>query len=142
MPMPKNAMVSRTHARQLCHKLLLQTNGTSGAEVVLDIPCSEVESWGPSVQAITAHTLLEQKSTNFQWRIVVYTSYDGVNWAVGGDLFANSTSTTASGVVQADFTDKTKLGLHIRFAAVCLPTAGTARESGVVSVTLVFDVRT
>lgn len=128
--------------RELCKKLFLQTNGASGAEVILDIALSEVDGWGPYVQAITPHTLLEQRSPNFQWRLIMYTSYDGITWAVAGDLFANSTATTASGVVQADFTDKTKLGLHIRFAAVCLPTTGTARESGVVSVTLVFDFRT
>lgn len=128
--------------RELTHKLFLQTNGTSGAEVLLDIPLAEVDSWGPYVKTLTAHTLLEQKSANFQWRIVMYTSYDGLTWAVAGDIFADSTATTASGVVHADFTDKTKLGCHIRFAASCSPVTGTARETGVVSVTLVFEFRT
>ena len=94
------------------------------------------------MQGITAHTLLEQRSANFQWRIVMYTSFDGINWATAGDIFANSTSTATSGVVQTEFTDKTKMGQHIRFAAVCSPTTGTARETGVVSVTLMFDFRT
>lgn len=126
----------------LTHKLLAQTDGTTTGDVILDIVCAQVEGWGPHVQAITAYTLLEQKSANFQWRVVMYTSLDGINWAVGGNLFANSTATTASGVVQADFTDKTKMGLHIRLSIVCSPATGTARESGVVTVALAFDFRT
>lgn len=143
MPMPSSPPIANSVVVVgLTHKLLVQSDGTTGGDVVLDVSLPLVERWGPHIDAITAHTLLEQKSANFQWRVVIYTSLDGVNWAVGGNLFANSTATTAAGVVQADFTDKTKLGLHIRFSIVCSPTTGTARESGVVTVALAFDFRT
>ena len=143
MPMPASSLHnSRIVVVPLTHKLLVQTDGTTAGDVILDISCPQVESWGPHIQAITPHTLLEQKSANFQWRVVMYTSLDGINWAVAGNLFTASTATTAAGVVQADFTDKTKIGLHIRFSIVCSPVTGTARESGVVTVALAFDFRT
>ena len=105
----------------------------------MDISLPQVEGWGPHLAAITAHTMLEQKTANFKWKVLLFWSLDGFVWSPATDLFANS---SANGqVIQSDFADKTKLGLHIRFALACSPVTGAAKESGIVTVALAFEFR-
>ncbi len=135
-----SSALGRVRVVPVAHKVLLQTSGVDGSEVVLDLDLPQVEEWGPHLLAITAHTLLEQKTANFQWRVVLYWSIDGITWSTATGLFANSAA--AGQVIHPDFNDKTKLGLRIRLGLACSPATGQAREQGVVTVALAFDFRT
>lgn len=120
-------------------KQFFQTNGVDAASIITEIPLTKVAGWGPHLFGITAHSYLDQFSTNFRWKIVFYWSFDGINWSSAIDLFA--WNSTGSGVIHAAYIDATKLGLHMRYAVVCSPATGTNREWGTVSVALAFDFK-
>jgi hypothetical protein len=69
----------------------------------------------------------------------MFWSLDGYAWSSPVDIFGNSS--TGGPVINTDFTDKTRLGLHIRFALACSPVTGVAKETGVVTAALVFEFR-
>jgi hypothetical protein len=95
--------------------------------------------WGPYLLSITAHTETEVKSANFQWKLVCYWGLDGQTWSTATDVFAYQSA--AEKKIQADFTDKTRMGVKMRYALVCSPTTGTAREQALVTLVLAFQFR-
>ena len=121
-------------------KFLLQTTGTDNSEVIVELSLPGVADWGPYIESITAHTETEQKTTNFQWKAYTYWGLDGNSWSAATSLFAFQT--VAEKKIQADFNDKTRMGLKMRYALVCSPVTGTAREQALVTLALVFQFPT
>lgn len=119
---------------------MLQSNGVDNSPVIIDVPLPMIEDWGPHLASITAHTGTEAKTNNFQWKVYLYWSLDGVVWSGPNDLFAWETA--AGQKVQTPFADGQKLGLHIRIALVCCPSSGTAREQGLVTLVLACEFKT
>ncbi len=135
MPAPSN----KIKVVGLVQKLMLQTNGVDGSTITTELDTPNLTGLGPYVAGITAHSLLEQYSTNFKWKVVFFWSFNGITWSSPVDLFAFST--TGGQVIHTAYTDATKLGLHMRYGLACAPSSGTNREWGTVSVALAFEFR-
>jgi len=123
----------------LVQKLMIQTNGVDGSTIVTELETPSLTHLGPHTASITAHTQLEQFSTNLKWKVVFFWSFDGITWSAPVDLFAFST--TGGAVIHPAYTDATKLGLHMRYGIACAPNSGTNREWGTVSVVLAYENR-
>ncbi len=121
-------------------RLMMQTNGIDATEIVLDLPPGDMAGYGPYLTSITAHVQADARTANFQWKVVSYWSIDGVNWSTASDVFAYVSTGTPS--IQAPFTDVAKLGIKMRYALVCKPSSGTAREQAFVTCVLAFEFKT
>ncbi len=121
-------------------RLLLMTSGIDASEMVFDLPTGDMAAYGPYLSSITGHFQTDARTANFQWKLVSYWSIDGVSWSAAADVFAWVTSSTPT--IAPPFTDAAKLGIKMRYALVCKPISGTAREQGQVSCALAFEFKT
>jgi len=116
-------------------KYNLPSDGTTSWSYV-DLDLSQIEAWGPHLKQIAAHTDTRNRSSNHQWKVVLYTSFDGRQWEGPADLFS---AVSADGyVTQTAFTDTTKLGLKLKLALAVANTSGTNTERANISVAFAF----
>ena len=114
------------------YKMQLQTDGTTTATYIdLDLP--SVTDLGPYLESVTAHTMTENKTANFTWRMVFYWSMDGRQWnpATPIDLFSGIAANGS--VIQTAYTTTTNFGVKLRFAIAVVNASGAAIERAVCS---------
>jgi len=123
----------------LLKEKLLTTNGT-GSYVLMRIGPQQLWGIGPLLDGITLYGILRDKSANFEYKVVGEWSNDGETWtAFGGDILG---PTSANGqVVSAEFTVALDFGLYVRLMVGVKPTTGTAIETGVLSLTARFRLK-
>ncbi len=123
----------------LLKEKLLTTNGT-GAYVLMRIGPQQLWGIGPLLDGITIYGILRDKSANFEYKVVAEWSNDGETWtAFGADILG---PTSANGqVVSTEFTVALDFGLYVRLMVGVKPTAGTAIETGVLSLTARFRLK-
>jgi hypothetical protein len=114
----------------LAYKLLLQSNGSQTYRFFeLDLPA--IARLGPQLASIRVETLTEGRTSQHQWKVVLFYSLDGKLWSPPVDL--TTEVNTDGDVVHAAFTDETKFGLHIRLGLAVRSASGNALDSAVVS---------
>jgi len=136
--MSKGMSLQKVVLLTVCYKMQLQTDGTTGYSFIdLDLP--DAASFGPYVESVIAYTSTENRTANFQWKIVSYWSIDGRNWSTAVDLF--SAITGNGNTIQTAFTTASALGPIMRYAIAVANGSGTAIERGVVTVSLAFTFK-
>jgi hypothetical protein len=116
----------------------INTDGTAGSTII-DASSPEIEQLGPYVASVQAFTAMENKSTNFRWKVQFQGSITGRTYNTITDLFAFVTSNGEA--AQTAYTAVENLGLRTRWGLVCSPSTGTAVESGIVWCYLAFRLR-
>lgn len=90
---------------------------------------------GPHLEDLVIHAELENKTTNFKYRVAGEYSYDGVNWqSFSSDVLTEQTSNGY--VVGAAFNTRTDLGMHVRFKLGLADTG--SQEQGDLSISVAF----
>ena len=123
----------------LCKERLFNTNGT-GSYVLIRVGPQQVWGIGPLLDGIIVYATLRDKSANFEYKVVGEWSNDGETWtAFGADIIG---PTTANGqVVSAKFSTALDFGLYVRLLVAVKPTTGTTIETGVLSLTAGFQLK-
>lgn len=117
----------------------LSSDGTTTGRAV-DVTLPPYDRLGPYVQSVQAYTAMEGRTANFRFKAQAAGSTTGRSYATAVDLFAwlfaNAETTETA------YTTVGNLGMQTRFALVGSNTVGTAIESAVVWLYLVFRLRT
>ena len=120
---------------QLYYKRQLLTDGSTTPSYI-DIENPAISSFGPYLAGITLMTGTENRTAQHNYKIVFYWGLDGRQWNGPVDL---CTMISAAGdTIQMEYTDQTKLGLHLRFAIAQANGSGTSIERAVSSAWLVL----
>jgi hypothetical protein len=95
---------------ELCDRPF-QTDGDSSYDYFLVGPI--LEELGPKITELVVHVLVEEKSTNFVYKIRNQISFDGQTRVVGDDIIAEQ---SASGYyIGTAYTTRPKFGRYMRF---------------------------
>lgn len=92
------------------------------------------------MDAITAYTLTEGRTTNMEWNIVFYWTLDGKTWSGPVDLF--SAIITDGNTIPNDYTTKNTLGIKMRYALAGRSSSADTEEKATVSAACAFSFRT
>lgn len=133
------AFVNKVVVVPFAYQYLLSSDGTTNWRYI-ELDNAQYLAWGPHLDGITPHTQAASRTAAHQWKVVLWHSIDGKTWNGPVDLFA--TPIAANGeVIQAQFTDATAMGIHIKLGLAVRNSAGTAIESAVVSAVGAFEFK-
>jgi hypothetical protein len=111
--------------------------GTTWTYIPIDNP--QIGSWGPTLEQITPYVNTTARTTNNEWKVVFYWSYDGSSWSGPYDLMS---AISADGMtIHTPYSTVANFGIKMRFALGVRASTGTSSESVTVSADLAFQFR-
>lgn len=129
-----------TITQMLTLEELYKTDGSNTIYTVdiFDLPA--VRALGPMIQQLRVHLVVEAATTNFEVKVSTGWSVLGRTWSASTDILSAQIG-VQTGVMSNWLADDTKFGLLMRYAIEVKNSAGTAIESGRVTVILEIELK-
>jgi len=110
-----------------------------GVELIQDVTDEFLEAIGPYMASMQAYVAVENKSTNFRFKLIFRASATGRTWNAAQDVFAY---VSANGeTTQAPYNTTLNFGRKMQWGLACSTTTGVAAEGATVWVYLAIRLR-
>ena len=110
------AMNTRRRGRTISAEVAVQVplSTTSTNQVTLNLPDTFD---GLEMEAVVAHVLCQQATTNFRYVLDLRSSYDGIDWPLACNVvpFTTDQAPPSYKICDPPLTSRSKFGKHVRF---------------------------